>query len=151
MQPHFPYSLFLPQNKWMGSLLCREMKVEKRQSYGKRKVRQIPKRVHFLYFSNCIWLEKRVVVFGSHWNSVFPRVESSEWAVYILRWLHFSLQKNACLGASPTPAPALFPWPGPMSPPMVGVGGAVSTPWKCPSVPSSSQISLCTTKTSAAS
>lgn len=137
----------------------------KGQSHGK-KVRQIPKRVqeecifganmhtqkhHFLYFSNCIWLEKRVVVFGSHWNSVFPRVESSEWAVYILRWLHFSLQKNACLGASPTPAPALFPWPGPMSPPMVGVGGAVSTPWKCPSVPSSFQISLCTMKTSAAS
>lgn len=74
----------------------------------------------------------------------------SKWAVYILRSLHFSLQKNACLGASPTPAPALFPWPGPMSP-MVGVGGAVSTPWKCPSVPSSFQISLCTMKTSAAS
>lgn len=103
-------------------------------------------------------LRKRVVKFGSQWDSPCSPawksptwVESSEWAVYVLRWLRFSLQKNACLGASPTPAPALFPWPGPMSPPMVGVGGAVSTPWKCPSVPSSFQTSPCTVKTFAAS
>lgn len=162
------HSCFVGKWKWRKTMSWREVQANSREARKKNiylVLMWVPAKIPLSVFLQLYLAWERVMKFGSQLElTAFPWLETlsrgnhhhmsgkfSEWVVYVLRWLHFSLQKSACLGASPTPAPALFPWPGPMSPPMVGVGGAVSTPWKCPSVPSSFQISLCTMKTFAAS
>lgn len=177
--PHFSYSFFFPPDsdqvaKQMGPCYVGKWKWKKTvmgRSSGKFQKGEKEECIFGANVSVCKNTAFYIspVVFGLRkrglWNLVASETRAfpdwkpfhhmsgkfCEWAVYVLRWLRFSLQKNACLGASPTPAPALFPWPAPMSPPMVWVGGAVTTRWKCPSVPSSFQTSLCTAKTSAAS